>query len=356
MNKAKSKNVNTNNHYSAEIFFNQIIGSNFYQEFIKPFDKDNRHYNLVARKSQIIVRRDIFHFFSFIFNTTYICVTAKDSLLSNNDTFKCVFCNYDTNDEINYENNQLKWSYFLYLLKKEFISFLNSFFEVDFVLAQVVLTRIKNTIYTKNGTTGLDMNQFIYDEIKRINRIDVSYRGLMYSIIKEDTLYMLCTNILFDLVNNFKKIFIIPYSVNTISNPQHWCVIIVDFTNHCLFFYNSLAKSKQTPKLIMNRMVDFFSNSIKQDLQIHVNTARQQGSSKLCGLFVINFISKMVFEDNDKRVSLFYNTFNKKGKIDEMIYLEQKKYIYELIDCKNSLNTKNTLNGFFNCKKIFQIK
>ena len=197
------------------------------------------------------------------------------------------------------------------------------------------------------------MNQFIYDEIKRINRIDVSYRGLMYSTIKKDTLHMLCSNILFDLVNNFKKIFIIPYSVNTISNPQHWCVIILDFTNYCLFFYNSLAKSKQTPELIMNHMVDFFSNSIQQNLKIHVNTSRQQGLRKLCGLFVI---SKMLFEDNDKRVSLYYNTFNKKGKIDEIIYLEQKKYIYEMIDCKNNSNIKNTLNGFFNCKKIFQIK
>ena len=339
------KNNLKNNYYSAEGMCNKILKSEFSIHLFKKFDPSQIHYNLgMAIKESTTNRIDFLHFISFLFNSTYMCVKKRSQYM------ECPFCTIDHSDTLLSLVHQ--WSVFLQFFKKEFVSFLNSFFQVDLVHAQIVLTRLKSHIETSDGTTGMDVNQFILEEIKRINRNNVSYRGIVYGTNNngEEQLF-LAENIVFDYKNLGKTIFILPYSVNSVYNPQHWCVIMVDFTTMSIFFYNSLAKRRQTPNSFLQFLKVCIQKETHLSLTICVNTVRHQKDGKLCGIYITEFTSKMIQCEDDKRVDLFWAYFNEQESLDDsMMEKYQLKFISEL---KCARKNKNNMDGFLQCGSLF---
>ena len=88
---------------------------------------------------------------------------------------------------------------------------------------------------------------------------------------------------------------------------------------------------------------------VNDKFEYFTNEERHQGDSKLCGMFITDFFTKMIYED-EKRRELFVKISNKNLNYDKHIQNESRKYVTEYKNGESIL--KNNLNCFLQYQEI----
>jgi hypothetical protein len=361
-------------HYSYDSFIHEIFSSRIYKNLICKFDEKFNFYhkNNLNNKTQ----SSFYHLILFLYNCT---VDILDKIHSKNSPvdssfnsfdelekskflanqfditdyqIECEFCTLGCTDSYLCSNLVDKTANFFVLSKKYICIMFNVLFEIDLTHVQYILGQVKINIYPFVGTTGFDLNFFLYDNIKSCNRPEVEYKGVLYTHEKIKKLShnykILVHNIFHDFYFSKKKIFIIPFATGpSVLNPEHWCMLFIDFYLNILFFYNSLAEQNQ----FCASFVETFSSHCREHglvFRILTNKAKQQKKNKLCGLFATDFAMTMLNCEAKNREELFQKKFNIAGDFDS--YIEKKQSMY--IGVKDYPLKSNALYRFVQFKKF----
>lgn len=338
------------NYYTYESFIYKIFSSRIYQNVIYKYDEkfDFFHKQKLNDKRQI----SFYHLISFLYNSVLNIFKIIDKENFRCDFVECEFCIIGCEDCNSCAELVDRMANFFLLSKKHLCIMFNVIFEIDLSHVQHIFSQVKVNIYPFVGTSGFDLNFFLYENIKSLKRHDVEYKGILYCHEKykklSPTYISLVHNILNDFYVSNKTIFIIAFATGpSVLHPEHWCMLFVDFGLKTLFFYNSLADHSQI-------CVKFFQifNSHCQEKKLNFkfvfNQARQQNKNKLCGLFATDFAMSMLNCDEHKREALFQTKFNVAGDFDK--YLEAKQNLY--IGVKDYPIKTTALNRFIQFKKI----
>ena len=109
------------------------------------------------------------------------------------------------------------------------------------LILQSILNRVKNPFYPFDGTSGFDLDFFLYDNIKWLNLTDVEYKGILYSHEKQKSDLHVYQRFISNIFNDYyfahKKIFIIAYATGqSVLKPEDWYMIFVDFKSKFSIF------------------------------------------------------------------------------------------------------------------------
>jgi hypothetical protein len=124
-------------------------------------------------------------------------------------------------------------------------------------------------------------------------------------------------------------------------------VLFIDFNSKIIYFYDSIGNHN----LVCNRFVEIFKNIANLNCGLEFkfvnNQAQQQFHNKLCGLYVVDFTMQMLTCKSNREL-YFHKTFNIIQRNDELININQNKYIYP-----DSTQKTNALSRFFRLKNLF---
>ncbi len=313
-------------------FKSVIAASTWYKKFI---ESDAVHKQCFLSNWRL-GGQDFMHFMFFL-NTITEKQLSRTTAVSHEG--KCLFCANARNP--NYVN---MYKLLFYQNKAHYEVMLNTFFNCNALLVQQVFEMVLPPCFPHQGTYAWDLHIFLRDRFAKMNNLrtvpsychgkvldHIDYHGVIYKEMTDDALFLNALSILERYLLHGRTRHALLYSTKSITSPEHWCGVFIDFKCSAAFFYNSLAKHEQLDMRllsILKRLLEIARPGVR--MEFYTNTDRLQNDSKLCGLFVFDFFTWMARQESAHLVEFFKKNTKSQDFLDDVVSQRMKTYIHEM--------------------------
>lgn len=242
----------------------------------------------------------------------------------------CSFCNASPkNIRLLYEDVVIKFIIYC----NELSILLNTFYAVPLNVSMSILKEIKCLTATSEGMYPFEVSYTFNNIIKHLNILDDLHQktipfifyGMMYKNYSKRELEIYVEQLMHNRALNNTRFAATFYSVKTQTVPEHFCAIFLDTHEKIFFFYNPLAKKEQ----LFVKWYELLQTKDDESWQFITNTNRHQDENKLCGIYSIRFVTKML---DYIRYSSKLNSINVFGVPGKELIVFFKKYFDNTID------------------------
>lgn len=226
---------------------------------------------------------NLYHFLHYAF-ITFMNVRDKTHI-------KCQFCaaahcNEALHDMID------RSRYFFFLHRHEMKNMFASMYQCATATVNMFFMILMPPCNPHNGVFAYDLHAVVEERVKKINQMSphkVFYHGIIYNRSTSDELFAQYAGAVLAKSTEFDR-HVFLYATHTVTKPQHWCLVFIDLKSNIYIHYNSLGAHKD--------FNDTLYQILKHDacypkLELIRNVERNQGRSKLCGVFVYDMLYEL---------------------------------------------------------------
>lgn len=214
--------------------------------------------------------------------------------------------------------------YFFFLHRHEMKNMLASMYQCNAATVNLFFMILMAPCNPHNGMFAYDLHAIVEERVKKINQLNANkifYHGIIYNKSTSETLFAQHAAAVLAKSAEFKR-HVFLYATHTVTKPQHWCLVFIDLNCNLYIHYNSLGAHRDFNDTLYKILS---SELLFPKLELLKNAHRNQGRSKLCGIFVYDMLYELSTSTSDNLRLAFEEYTN--GRLAE----QSQKYIDNVI-------------------------